>query len=100
MYSLTCNICKKQYTDQTTDNFRCRWNNYKSKSESFKRGEKCIQKHLYKHFENKGYTEFLDDVSITLIDKTGGYNPTKRENYWMRTLKTYVPYSLNVADSI
>ena len=32
----------------------------------------------------EGHTEFLD-VSITLIDKTDGSNPTKRENYWMQT---------------
>ena len=88
------------HTGQTTDNFRGRWNNYKSKSKSFKRGEKCIQEHLYKHFESEGHTEFLDDVPITLIDKTDGSNPTKRENYWMRTLKTYASYGLNVVDSI
>ena len=55
-----------------------RWNNYKSKSKSFKRGEKCIQEHLYKHFESEGYTEFLD-VSITLTDKADGSIPTNRE---------------------
>ena len=77
VYLLTCNKWKKQYTGQTTDNFRCRWNNYKSKSKSFKIGEKCMQEHLYKHFESEGHTEFLDDVSITLIDKTDGSNPTK-----------------------
>ena len=53
-----------------------------------------------KYFESEGHTEILDDVSITLIDKTDGSNPTKRENYWMRTLKTYASYGLNVVDSI
>ena len=77
-YLLTCNKCKKQYTGEATDNFRGRWNNYKSKSKSFKRGEKCIQEHLYKHFESEGYTEFLD-VSITLTDKADGSIPTNRE---------------------
>ena len=75
---LTRNKCKKQYNGQTTDNFLGRWNNYKSKSKSFKRGEKCIQEHLYKHFESEGYTEFLD-VSITLTDKADGSIPTNRE---------------------
>ena len=46
------------------------------KSKSFKRREKCMQEHLYKHFESEGHTEFLDDVSITPIDKTDGSNPT------------------------
>ena len=53
---------------------------------------------LYKYFESEGHTKFLDDVSRTLIDKTDGSNPTKRENYWMRTLKTFAPYGLNVVD--
>ena len=59
-----------------------------------------MQEHLYKHFESEGHTEFVVDVSVTLIDKTGGSNPTKRKNYWMRTLKTFAPYGLNVEDSI
>ena len=100
VYLLTCNKCKKQYTGQTTDNFCGRWNNYKSKSKSFKRGEKYMQEHLYKHFESEGQTEFLDDVLIKLIDKTDGSNPTKRKNYWIQTLKIFAPYTVNVADSI
>ena len=91
VYLLTCNKCKKQYTGQTTDNFRGRWN--KSLKVEVLKGEN-------KYFESEGHTEILDDVSITLIDKTDGSNPTKRENYWMRTLKTYASYGLNVVDSI
>ena len=79
MYFLSCNKCKKQYTGQTTDNFRGRWNNYKSKSKSFKRGKKYIQENLYKYFDSKEHTEILDDAS--LIDKTDGFNSNKRENY-------------------
>ena len=30
VYLLTCNCCKKQYMGQTVDEFRFRWNNYKS----------------------------------------------------------------------
>ena len=70
---------QKQYTGQSTENFRGRWNNFKSKSKSFKRGEKCIQELLYKLFESEAHAEFLDDVSIALIYKTDGSNPTERE---------------------
>ena len=100
VYLLTCNECKKQYTGQTTDNFRKRWNNYKSKSRSFDRGEKPTQEKLYRHFLNEGHAGFLHNISVTLIDKTDGSNPTERENYWMRTLKTLEPYGLNVENSI
>ena len=59
-----------------------------------------MQERLYKHFEIERHTEFLDDVSITLVDKTDGSNSANRENYWMQTLKTFASYGLNVADSI
>ena len=89
VYLLTWNKYKKQYTGETTDNVRGRRNNYKSKSKSFKRGEKCIQEHLYKHFESEDYTEFLDDVSITLIDKADCSIPTNRE--WCEPMCTLQP---------
>ena len=43
---------------------------------------------------------FLNDVSVTLIDKTDGSDPKKPEDYWMKTLKTMVPYGLNIEDSV
>ena len=43
----------------------------------------------FKHFNSMGHNDFLNNVSITLIDKTDGRNPRKREDYWRRTLKTY-----------
>ena len=100
VYLLTCNKCKKQYTGQTVDYFRNRWNNYKSKSRSFDRGEESMQEHLYEHFDNHSHSGFGDDASVILIDKTDGSNPTKRETYWMRTLKTIAPYGLNVVNGV
>ena len=100
---MTCNKCKKQYTGQTKDQFRNRWNNYKSKSRSSDRGEQCMQEHLYKHFESEHYSGFHDDVSVIIIDKTdktGGSNPTKKETYWMQTLKTIAHYGLNVENGV
>ena len=93
---LTCNKYKKQYTGKTTDNFHGKW--YKTKGS--KRGEKCMQEHLYRFFESEGHTEFLDDVLITLIDKTDGSNPTKRAKYKIQIFKTFALYSPNVVDSI
>ena len=37
-----------------------------------------------------------EDVEVTLIDKTQASNPTKREYYWMGTLKTFYPDGLNL----
>ena len=38
----TCKQCNKQYTDETTDQFRNTWNNYKDNSGRFDRKESCM----------------------------------------------------------
>ena len=43
---------------------------------------------------------FLNDVSVNLIDKTDGSDTKKREDYWIKTLKTMAPYGLNIEDSV
>ena len=98
IYLLTCKQCQKQYTGEITDDFRYRWNNYKSNS--FDRKESCMQEHLYRQFSSPGHMAFLKDVSVTLIDKMDGSDPKKREDYWMKTLKTMAPYGLNIEDSV
>ena len=40
----------------------------------------------------------LEDCNITLIDKTDGSDPIRREEYWRRVLKTVTPYGLNTID--
>ena len=47
-----------------------------------------MQEHLYRHLGSPGHKGFLNDVLVTLIDKTDGSDPKKREDYWMNTLKT------------
>ena len=59
-----------------------------------------MQQYLYEHFYSKGYDGFSGNVSISLIDKTDGFQPKKRENYWMRTLKTLAPLGLNVESAV
>ena len=54
---------------------------------------------IRKHFLSPGRNEFLNDVSITFIDKTDLSDPLKREDYWRRTLKIIAPSRLNVEDS-
>ena len=92
--------CGKQSIGETTDSFRYRWNNYKDNDRKHSRNESCMQEHLLKHFNSMGHNGFLNNVSIALINKTDGNNPKKREDYWRRTLKTYLPFGLNVGDSV
>ena len=100
IYLLTCKCCGKQYVGETTDEFRLRWNNYKSNDRKNARNEACTQEHLFEHFKSEGHSGFLGNVSITLIDKTDGKDPKRRENYWIRTLKTYAPFGLNIEDTV
>ena len=53
-----------------------------------------MQRHLYEHFSLPGHSGFLHDVYIALIDKTDPSCPTKREDYWVDTLKTKTPMGL------
>ena len=54
-----------------------------------------MQADLFEHFASNGHNGFLEDCTITLIDKTDGADPTRREEYWRRVLKTVSPYGLN-----
>ena len=59
-----------------------------------------MQNHLFEHFKSKCHGGFLGNVSITLIDKVDGKDPKRRENYWIRRIKTYAPFGLNIEDSV
>ena len=63
-------------------------------TESFREMKVVLQQHLYEHIYSEGHNGFLGNISISLIDKTNGFQPKKRENYWMRTLKTLAPLGL------
>ena len=62
------------------DRFRSGWNSTKFKSKKFDKNEQYMQEYLYSHFESEGHNGFLDDVSVSLIDKTKCSNLTKRQD--------------------
>ena len=45
-----------------------------------------MQEHLFRHFSSMVHIGFLNDVSITFIDKTDPSDPLKQEDYWRRTV--------------
>ena len=77
---LTCNVCLKQYFGQTFE-FGYRWNNYKNNGHNYQEYGTCIQQQSFEHFSEDEHHNFLEDVSITLIDKTDLLNTLQRENY-------------------
>ena len=68
---------------------------YKENDTKTLKGEEHMQPELFKHFEAINYNCFLTDCSITLTDKTDGSDPTRREEYRRKILKTVAPYGLN-----
>ena len=59
-----------------------------------------MQEHLFRHFWSPCRNGFLNDVSITFIDKADPSDPLKQEDYRRRTFKTMVPFGLNIEDSV
>ena len=55
-----------------------------------------MQQHVHEHFYSEGHNGFLENVPISLIDKTESFQLKEREDYWVRTLKTLAPLGLNV----
>ena len=67
----------------------------------YTKDEYCFQEHLFRYFHSGEHTGFfVENIKITLTDKSDGQNPKKREDYWRRTVKTYAPFWLNVEDSV
>ena len=59
-----------------------------------------MQEHPFSHFSMAGHDGFLNDVSITFIDKTDPSDSSRGKGYWRQTLKTTVPYGLNIEDAV
>ena len=54
-----------------------------------------MQPLVFEHFSSNDCNGFLEDCSITLFDKTDGFDPTRREEYWRRVLSSVTPDGLN-----
>ena len=59
-----------------------------------------MHEHLFSHFSMAGHDGFLNDVSITFMDKTDPSDPLWRQDYSRQTLKAMVPYGINIEDSV
>ena len=66
IYLLTCNKCEMHDFRQTIDQFRSRWNEYKSDSSKHHQGAACMQQHFFNPFCTSGIRGFSEDVSFKL----------------------------------
>ena len=76
VYLLTCKVCLKQYVGQRVEEFRYRWKNDGCNHQQY---GTSMQQHLSEHFFEEGHHNFMEDVSITLTDKTDQSNPLLRK---------------------
>ena len=78
------------------DQLRLNLNNYKSDSRKYSQRSSCMQQHLFNNFCTSGHAGFLDNVSITFIDKTDPSNPLKKDDYLKCTLEAMVLFGLTI----
>ena len=57
-----------------------------------------MQPLVFEHFSSDDHIGFSEDCNVTLIDKTNGFDPTRREEYCRTVLQTFTPYGLNTTD--
>ena len=88
IYLVTCNKCISQYVGNTVDEFHLRWNNKKMNDINFLKGQLCMQQQLFEHLSSESLCSFLEEVTVTFIDKTDPKDSRRREHYWRHTLKT------------
>ena len=100
VYLLSCKVCGLQYVGSTVDRFRLRLNNYKSCQRDAEQGRTPPQSYFHQHFLREGHHGLSNDCEIMIIDKTDASDPTRREFFWMRLLKTIYPLGLNVEDGL
>ena len=58
-------------------------------------GDEHKQAMFFAHSQGLDHNGFLEDTEITFIDKTDPSDPTRREEFWIDTLRTRYPLGLN-----
>ena len=57
-----------------------------------------MQKYSHDHFLSEDHYGLLNNVEITLIDKTDPSVPERREEFWRAKLRTLAPLGLNIEE--
>ena len=53
--------------------------------------------HLYAHYFEMGHRG-IEEMLVTIIDKTNINEPTQREGFWAYKLNSFMPHGLNQRD--
>ena len=88
---------------QTVEEFKLRWNSYKSNNRKFQKLEPCMQQYLFEHFNSDGHHCFLDEICIIFIDKTEPPKPCLSSVYVLDTfvyVSLYLTFNCTVMDGL
>ena len=97
LYLLRCEICDDPlYVGKAKTKFRLRFNNYKSKHRSFRKGKQNVpQKRFHSHYVQDCH-KGIDDWEVTLFENCETHKQLKeRETLWQHKLRTFYPLGLN-----
>ena len=96
IHLFSCKVCGSWYVGSTVDRFQPRWSNYKSCQRHAADGGTTNQNYFHQHFLSDGHNGLMNDCEFIFKDKTDFSDPTRREFFWMRVLKTIAPSGLNI----
>ena len=96
IYLFSCKICGIQYLGSTVDRSRLSWNNYKSCQRNTADRGTPNQNYFHQHFLSDGPNRLINDCETIFIDKAYSSDPSRREFFWMRVLKTIIPLGINI----
>ena len=101
IYLISCKVCNIQYVGSTTNKFRLRFNNHRSRMKKHLKLSKEARQSddiVYRHFggpKHKG----MDSMTIQIIDKVNNRESlVDKEGQWAYRLRTLCPEGLNEDD--
>ena len=97
LYLSKCKVCGEvPYVGKAKTEFRYRFNNYKSKRRTFRKGNwKVPQKLFYTHRCLDSHSS-IEDSDFVIFEQWETHAQLKRkETFWQDRFKTFYPISLN-----
>ena len=104
IYLLTCNGCKIQYVGETCQKCNERQNSHRSRIKTYdttKKDTQLIEHYQHEPCKGQGYSVAIIETINGKGRKNGKMDPTlvterrKREDFWMKELRTVYPFGLN-----
>ncbi len=104
VYLITCNGCNAQYVGETHQGIHHRFNEHRSKIKNKDKASNStvLADHFNGKCKDKGYKvqiieKLIGDGKLQngKMDDQAAYRRRKREEFWMKELRTVYPYGLN-----